>query len=425
MEGESSGNEQKPRLYRRPRMTKRSPPDEKEKQEARRSTKITSHPSRSVLQYDPAVPISNATNKIEFGNASTEHLDALNHKFHGLDVSSYDIPKYAEPTIPLPALPQNIRMRQQATEINKQSYSKYGFESQELAHPIAVSANSHYLSTASDATYNGTRSKASQPKPTIVLVPASFSGKAMYEDLVSKLESYDYEVFCVPLHTTIDQDISMELRPPAATMEDDASSISRMLTMLADEGKDILLAGHCYGTIPMTESCRDMTKFRRIMQGKTGGVVSLLYISGLIPKIGESMMSMLGKISKADTPISNLSREGDYFRLDAEISAPILYNDLPLADAVEMVKRMGLQSLHCFGQEITSEPWRTLPTSYVYCKQDHAYSLEVQHSIVEEIEREVGKSIQVYECDSGHYPNVTDIDALADIFRRAAGQYDN
>ncbi|RDW56846.1 hypothetical protein BP5796_12913 [Coleophoma crateriformis] len=425
MEGESSGKEQKPRLYRPPRMTKRSPHDEKEKQEARRSTKITSNPSHSVLQFDPATSISNATSKNESANASTEHFDVLNQKLYSSDLLSYQIPKYAEPTIPLPALPQDIQMRQQAIESDKQSYSKYGFESQEFAHQIAVSTNSGHPSTASKVTYNDTRSNNSQPKPAFVLVPSSFSGKAMYENLVSKIESFDYEVFCVSLDTTIDQGIVPELRPPAATMEDDASSISRMLTMLADEGKDIILAGHCYGTIPMTESCRDMTKFRRIMKGKTGGVVGLLYISGLIPKIGQSMMSMLTKISKADTPINNLSKEGSYFRLDAEISAPLLYNDLPLADAIEMVKRMGLQSLHCFGQETTSEPWRSLPTSYVYCKQDTAYPIEVQRAIVEEIELEAGKSIQVYECDSGHYPNVTDVDALANIFRKAAEQYDN
>lgn len=117
--------------------------------------------------------------------------------------------------------------------------------------------------------------------------------------------------------------------------------------------------------------------------------------------------------------------QGSYFRLNAEISAPLLYNDLALADAIEMVKQMGLQSLHCFGQGTTYEPWRSLPTGYVYCKQDKAYPLEVQHSIVEEIEREAGNSIQVYECDSGHYPNITDVDALANIFRRAAGQHDH
>lgn len=309
IEGGSSGNEQKPRLYRRPRMSKRPSHDEKGKQDARRSPKVTSHPSRSILQFDPKISISDEKSRGKFAKVPPEHFDALNQNFHGSDVLSHQIPRYAEPTLPLPALPQNTHRRQQATELNTQSNSKHSFASQELTHQIVVSSNSGHPSTVSEGTNDDTRSKNSRPKPTIVLAPASFCGKSMYENLVSKLESYGYEVFCVPLDTTIDQGILPELRPPAATMEDDAASISRMLTMVADEGNDIILAGHCYGTIPMTESCRDMTKSRRTMQGKTGGVTGLLYISGLIPKIGQSMISMIAKIAKSDVPVNNLCRE--------------------------------------------------------------------------------------------------------------------
>ncbi len=83
-------------------------------------------------------------------------------------------------------------------------------------------------------------------------------------------------------------------KPP--TMYDDAAFINKEAEKLADEGKDVILVGHSYGGVPVTEGAKGLGKKERQAQGKKGGIVNLAYMTCLVPSVGESAAEMLAQV---------------------------------------------------------------------------------------------------------------------------------
>lgn len=84
--------------------------------------------------------------------------------------------------------------------------------------------------------------------------------------------------------------------PP--TMYDDAAFIAKEAKRLADEGKEVILIGHSYGGVPVTQSVNGLGIKERQKQGKTGGIVNLAYITSLVPPVGTSAAGVLADVPK-------------------------------------------------------------------------------------------------------------------------------
>jgi pimeloyl-ACP methyl ester carboxylesterase len=124
-------------------------------------------------------------------------------------------------------------------------------------------------------------------KPTIVIVPGSFSPTYFYDTFVSPLSAHNYDVQVVSLPSVGGK--------TATTMIDDATAIQAVTTKIADQGKDIVLVMHSYGGIPGTESAHGLAKKEREASGKKGGIVALLYVVALLVRPGKSLGSTLGE----------------------------------------------------------------------------------------------------------------------------------
>jgi hypothetical protein len=128
-------------------------------------------------------------------------------------------------------------------------------------------------------------------KPTIVIVPGSFTSGSAYETLTSILtKQYNYEVIVGTLQST-------SRAPPEkpATMQEDAAYFRGIIEALSNQGKDVVVVGHSYGGIVATESVKKVTKLERQAQGKSaGGVVRVIYLASLIAQIGETALQVIG-----------------------------------------------------------------------------------------------------------------------------------
>jgi hypothetical protein len=85
-------------------------------------------------------------------------------------------------------------------------------------------------------------------------------------------------------------------------MYDDASVIAQEARNLADQGKDVILVGHSYSGVPMSQSTNGLGKEYRKAQGKPGGIVCLAYSVCLVPSIGESVSSLLSRFPHDERP---------------------------------------------------------------------------------------------------------------------------
>jgi len=130
-------------------------------------------------------------------------------------------------------------------------------------------------------------------KPTILIVPGSFSAVSLYDTLISALHALSYPAIVSDLPS------ASRLPPaPAASMADDAAHFHGLAESLADEGRDIVILTHSYGGIPGTEAAKGLAKTDREAEGKKGGVIRLVYLTSIVPPVGGSQLSVMGPLSE-------------------------------------------------------------------------------------------------------------------------------
>ena len=126
-------------------------------------------------------------------------------------------------------------------------------------------------------------------KPSIVVVPGSFSPAYLYDNVIAALTANGYEAQTIEMPS-----VGRKGSSPAATMAEDAAHIQSATSKLANEGKDVILVTHSYGGVPGTESVKGIRKAERENEGMKGGVIRIVYLTSLIVPVGFSVKMMMG-----------------------------------------------------------------------------------------------------------------------------------
>jgi len=93
---------------------------------------------------------------------------------------------------------------------------------------------------------------------------------------------------------------------------------------------------------------------------------------------------------------------------DAEGSANLTFANLPLEQGVELVKKMTRHSAVSFAGELTFAAYEHVPVSLVLCEKDVVVPPDFQTKVIETIERESGRKVDVVRLpESDHCPNVS------------------
>lgn len=124
----------------------------------------------------------------------------------------------------------------------------------------------------------------------IALVPGSFVYATEYDKIVALLEKEGYKSKLIDLLSVSDG----SRRPPATTDEDAEHIRNELLSILDDEqnASDVVLALHSYAGIPGSSAVKGLNKIDRKKDGKTTGLVGIVYIASYLPEIGESIRSV-------------------------------------------------------------------------------------------------------------------------------------
>ncbi|KFX93376.1 hypothetical protein V490_04860 [Pseudogymnoascus sp. VKM F-3557] len=239
---------------------------------------------------------------------------------------------------------------------------------------------------------------ATSTKPTILIVPGSFSAVSLYDTLISALHALSYPAIVSDLPS------ASRLPPaPAASMADDAAHFHGLAESLADEGRDIVILTHSYGGIPGTEAAKGLAKADREAEGKKGGVIRLVYLTSIVPPVGGSQISVMGPLSEV------INIEGDYMTIDPSVIGPASFSDLPPDVAIEWAKKFTSHSLPSFSGELTYPAYRHIPTSFIFCERDLILSPDIQRATIAFLESERGGegTVDVVKLDAGHCPGVS------------------
>lgn len=128
-------------------------------------------------------------------------------------------------------------------------------------------------------------------KPTILIIPGSFSPAHFYYGVVNSLKEAGYEAIVYDLP-------SASRKPPqeAATLADDAEFFHHKASLLADQGKKIVLVPHSYGGLVASECVKGLSKAEREAANRPGCVSKVVFLTSVIPPVGESLQSLMGTL---------------------------------------------------------------------------------------------------------------------------------
>ena len=138
-------------------------------------------------------------------------------------------------------------------------------------------------------------------QPSIIFCGGSFTPLSVYQPILDAVSKEGHEIQGIPL-LTVSSSSGKGDDGPAPSMYEDAEVIAQEASRLADQGKDVILIGHSYSGVPITQSTKDLSKVERRAQGKSGGIAQLAYMTCLVPALGQSALDVLSVLPADKQP---------------------------------------------------------------------------------------------------------------------------
>ena len=118
-----------------------------------------------------------------------------------------------------------------------------------------------------------------------------------------------------------------------------------------------------------------------------------------------------------------MSLQDHYLRfVDIETIARGTFPDMDLPLAIANVSSMGRHSNLSFTSKVTHAGWKEVPVSWILCELDYIIAPDVQKAYVKRIEEEGGKKVDLCSLATGHAPNATAPEKLAEVLVEIAGK---
>ncbi|KAJ7459983.1 Alpha/Beta hydrolase protein [Mycena galericulata] len=248
-------------------------------------------------------------------------------------------------------------------------------------------------------------------KPSIIIIPGSFSPLSLYDPVIADLKSYGYPVYGLELETVGHRD-------NAPGLYDDAATIAAQATRLADEGKDVVLVAHSYGGLVACEASKGLAKRVREKEGRKGGVSRIVFVSSVVGLEGQSSKD----IFEGQPDLGYMTLDGAYLALDKEKLAPVVCSDLSPDQQLAVANKFSSHSAISFAQPVTYAPYKDIPVSYIFCENDQLISPAMQNKIIATMESEMGgRKVDRISAKADHGINASQPKLMVELVRKALG----
>ncbi len=109
--------------------------------------------------------------------------------------------------------------------------------------------------------------------------------------------------------------------------------------------------------------------------------------------------------------------------MDPEDAKRVFYNDLPTKEADHWASKLQHQSLGVYWSTATYAAWRYIPSTYVLCNDDQAFTKAVGEMFLQGAKQIEPTSFDIVErCDAGHFPFLSQVEWMVKVLRKAAGE---
>ena len=120
----------------------------------------------------------------------------------------------------------------------------------------------------------------------VVMVPGAFHGESAMGILGAQLQQKGYNTRTWELKTVNKPNVSVD--------EDSMLLAEGCLKPLIEQGKDVVLYLHSYAGFPGSSAIAGFSKTERSAAGLQGGIIGLIYQSAFVPKVGATLLQMIG-----------------------------------------------------------------------------------------------------------------------------------
>ena len=162
-----------------------------------------------------------------------------------------------------------------------------------------------------------------------------------------------------------------------------------------------VVLGHSYGGVVITHAARGLD------------VSHLVYLAALMPDEGEDVAGTVERVPGTELRDAMRVQEDGLVSIDPAKAVAVFYDDCEPEAAKEAVSRLRPQRLAGHPVLDGPPPWRTVPSTYVVCRDDRALAPALQ--------RELGKrAARLVEWDGAHSPFLAQPQRVMDLLENLA-----
>ncbi|GKU08006.1 hypothetical protein FLAG1_08945 [Fusarium langsethiae] len=264
----------------------------------------------------------------------------------------------------------------------------------------------------------------SQPKPVIVIVPGGFCSPEIYQDVANILRDDGFTTIVIRLTTTrslpSEDPANDEYKTLASKgMLDDVKEIHNSIAKELDEGSEVVIFGHSYGSLPGLLAVEAHILEERRAKGLTGGIKVYAAVARFAFAVRER--NIYGTIEQGPVMPNHSHecvqiKEGGLVHLHDTFKSSF-FSDLPTKEQEEAWRKvLGSHSRKSFDHLsgfINADV--KIPMTYVKCEKDQVLPPEYQEKFIQ-----AGGFNKVESLASGHFPFLGMPKETAELFGRIA-----
>lgn len=220
-------------------------------------------------------------------------------------------------------------------------------------------------------------------KPTIVLVHGAYADGSSWSKVIPMLQAKGYTVISV--------------QNPLTSLADDVAATNRIIDQ---QTEPVLLVGHSWAGVVITEA------------GNNAKVKGLVYVSGLAPDSGQSLVDVTTGFPPSAAPV--IKDEGGYLSLSEAAYMKYFAPDLPPSEQKLLAATQVTWFNGCLTDKVTKAAWHDKPSWWVIGTNDQMVNPQLQEKMAANIKAKVTK------VSTSHVAMLADPKAVTNVIIAAA-----
>lgn len=219
---------------------------------------------------------------------------------------------------------------------------------------------------------------------TILLVHGAWADGSSYQKVIPQLQEEGFHVVSVQI--------------PLTSLADDVATTQRAL---ARESGPVLLVGHSYGGVVITQV------------GTDPKVVGLVYLAALVPDVGESASSLLASVPP--TPLLSQTTEDSsgFLTVSQQGYLDDFVEGLPKKEQLVLAATQTPTSTSALGGAASETAWKQKPSWYLITETDRTVSTPLQRFMAKRIHASTQEVSSCHVVMLSHPAEVSSLITLA------------